>query len=103
MSRATGSHSRTKASRSPMLRPPTSASCATSMVSTNDAWTQRSSPGSLAEYGVPAATLEVAFAAGRLPDTGRCSPLTRPETRSASSVVPKQTTVTHRTVRSSRP
>ena len=52
---------------------------------------------------VPAGTLEVAFAAGKVPETGRCRAPTRPETRSASWVVPKQTTVTHRTVRSSRP
>ena len=42
------------------------------MLSTKEAWTQRSRAGSLAEYGVPAAILEVAFAAGNLPETGRC-------------------------------
>ena len=55
-----------------------SASWATSMVSTKEAWTQRSSPGSLAEYTVPAGDPDVAFAAGRTPETGRCSPVDAP-------------------------
>ncbi len=103
ISRATASHSRTKASRCARLSPPISESCATSIVSTNDAWTHRSSGGSPAVYSVPDATLGVALASGNVPATVRWSPLTRPQERSASWVVPKQTMVTQRTVRSRRP